>query len=193
MSPESSAISSTAVTPSDADTVELRARLERAVARVCPPWLSARSDDLVQVAVMRILDIQRSSQGERTFSASYLWKVAYCALIDEIRRVRRRRETPLEGPDDGGEGEGGALASTLPAAAPDPERRAAGHQIGRGIRECLGRMVRPRRLAVVLHLQGHTVPEASRLLEWRAKRTENLLYRGLGDLRRCLSAKGLAP
>ena len=45
----------------------------------------------------------------------------------------------------------------------------------------------------MLHLQGHSVPDAARLLGWPAKRTENLVYRGLADLRRCLIAKGHTP
>jgi len=40
-------------------------------------------------------------------------------------------------------------------------------------------MKHERRLAVALHLQGHTVAEAARLLDLSFKRTENLVYRGL--------------
>jgi RNA polymerase sigma-70 factor (ECF subfamily) len=54
-------------------------------------------------------------------------------------------------------------------------------------------MNRDRRLAVTLYLQGHTVPEAARILDWSGKRTENLVYRGLADLRECLMAKGMRP
>ena len=54
-------------------------------------------------------------------------------------------------------------------------------------------MSKDRRLAVTLYLQGHTVPEAARILGWAAKRTENLVYRGLADLRQCLLGKGHTP
>jgi RNA polymerase sigma-70 factor (ECF subfamily) len=54
-------------------------------------------------------------------------------------------------------------------------------------------MTGDRRRAVMLYLQGHSVPEAARLLGWTAKRTENLVYRGLADLRHCLRAKGHTP
>ena len=54
-------------------------------------------------------------------------------------------------------------------------------------------MKRERRLAVTLHLQGHTVPQAARLLDFSPKQTENLVYRGLADLRACLLAKGIRP
>ena len=73
----------------------------------------------------------------------------------------------------------------------DPERCAAGREVGRAIRGCLAKLVTPRRLAVTLHLQGHSVPEAAKLLGWGTKRAENLIYRGLVDLRGCLSSAGV--
>ena len=45
--------------------------------------------------------------------------------------------------------------------------------------------------AVTLHLQGHRGAETARLLGWSAKRAENLIYRGLADLRACLEARGM--
>jgi RNA polymerase sigma-70 factor (ECF subfamily) len=66
-------------------------------------------------------------------------------------------------------------------------------ELGAAVRACLRSMKRERRLALVLYLQQHTVPEAARLLGWAAKRTENLVYRGLADLRQCLLAKGHTP
>ena len=70
----------------------------------------------------------------------------------------------------------------------DPSR-----EVGRGIQSCLLRMKRERRLAVTLYLQGHNVAEAARILDWPVKRTENLIYRGLADLRACLKSKRIEP
>ena len=75
----------------------------------------------------------------------------------------------------------------------DPERECIGMEIGEGIRDCLQRLLQPRRLALALHLQGHTVQETAQLLRWDFKRVENLTYRGLADLRKCLASKGLKP
>jgi RNA polymerase sigma-70 factor (ECF subfamily) len=36
------------------------------------------------------------------------------------------------------------------------------------------------------------VPELGRLLGWNAKKAENLVYRGLADLRGCLTEKGVS-
>lgn len=162
------------------ECARLRAALAASVRRVCPRWLSAQADDIVQAALLRVLAVHDG----RPLLPAYLWRAAYTATVDEIRRQRRRRETGLE--------EAGADA---PARAPgdDPDRAARAREIGDGLQDCLRRLLEPRRLAVVLHLQGHTVPEAARILGWAGKRVENLVCRGLIDLRRCLTAKGLAP
>lgn len=168
------------------DYVQLHRDLVRAVDRVCPRWMADRADDLVQVAMMRVMEIQRKKEGAE-FTSFYLRKAAYSALIDEIRRLRRRQEVSIEG---GGEDE--EPAAFDPAAPePDPERTSAGRQVGRVIRDCLGLMVAPRRQAVTLNLQGHSVPEIGKLLGWTAKKAENLVYRGMADLRGCLGEKGI--
>ena len=131
--------------------------------------------------VMQVIGARAGgSEGNAAVSSSYLYKAAHSALVDEIRRVRRRRETDLE---EGAFEPGGE----------DPERSAASREIGEAIEDCLTRLVADRRLAVTLYLQGNSVPESARVLDWPAKRTENLVYRGLADLRDCLRSKGLRP
>jgi RNA polymerase sigma-70 factor, ECF subfamily len=169
------------------DVAELRHDLARVMARMCPTWLSAQRDDLVQSAVMRLMRLLEGRaaecEGNRPFTSSYLYRVAHSALVDEIRRVRRRRETDME--DE--------AVARVAVTSDNPERTAVSHEIGRAIQACLTRMKRERRLAVTLHLQGHSVSEAARILDWPEKRTENLIYRGLADLRACLTSKGMRP
>ncbi len=155
----------------------LRARLHEHVARYCPAWLRDEADDIAQKAWLRL----RGAPAERGEPGpALIARVAYCATVDEIRRRRRRREVPL---DD------------RPAAHPDgdPARAVGAHELRRSIEECLARMLRDRRLAVTLRLLGHSVPDCARLLDWPAKRAENLVLRGLSDLRRCLASKGIEP
>ena len=168
------------------DYSKLREDLGRAVSRLCPRWLSIQRDDLVQAAVMRVMQIagaRAQGEGNPTLAASYLYKVAHSALVDEIRRVRRRGEVDLEEP----------AVSAIAVTQHDPERLSSSREIGRGIQDCLSCMSRDRRLAVTLYLQGHTVAEPARVLDWSAKRTENLVYGGLADLRECLMRKGMRP
>jgi len=162
----------------------IQRQLAAAVRRTCPSWMAERAEDLVQAALMKLMDRAERSEENREVSSSYLWKVAYSAVIDEIRRERRRQEVSLE--DE-------AALHEPAAREPDPESRAAARRIGEGILDCLRDMIEPRRLAVTLQLQGHTVPEIAQLLGWKSKRADNLVYRGLADLRACLEEKGMKP
>ncbi len=157
----------------------LREQLGALAARYCPAWLRGQADDIVQAAWLRVASASVRGEGDRPPGASLLAKAAYCATIDEIRRRRRRNEVPL--------------ADEHRAAGPDPQRALEARDTGRAIRECLGHMLQDRRRAVTLRLLGHSVSEAARLLEWPAKRAENMVLRGLADLRRCLAAKGIRP
>jgi len=163
---------------------EVRRHLIIAMRRVCPPALADEAEDLVQRALLKLMKSQVSGEGNRTVSASYLWRVAYTAVIDEIRRRKRRREETLI------ENSSSAIHAT---SQPDPEHEANSRSIGEAIRECLGRMVDTRRRALTLHLVGHTVPEIASLMGRRTKQADNLVYRGMADLRRCLINKGITP
>jgi RNA polymerase sigma-70 factor, ECF subfamily len=162
---------------------EIRRRLSQAVRRVCPGWLAAQAEDIVQTALMRVLEAaNRSGERNPEFTSFYLERAAYFATVDEIRRHRRRMEDPPEEEH---------LAKALTPEAAGPEALAIAREIAAGIGDCLGRLSTHRRLAVTLHLQGHSVPEVAVLLELTIKRTENFLYRGLAELRRCLATKDL--
>ncbi|WP_240359013.1 RNA polymerase sigma factor [Pyxidicoccus trucidator] len=168
----------------DAGLEQLRRDLAQAVSRVCPPTMADRRDDLVQNAMMRVMELQRRAPEHAPLSPAYLYRVAYTALIDEVRNVGRRREVAMD------------VVEALPEqpTSPDnPERAAGAAQIGRAVRDCLQKLAEDRRLAVTLYLQGHTIPEAAALLAWEGKRTENLVYRGLSALRACLALKGVEP
>ena len=178
-----------AVAITEARWTALREALARAVRRQCPRWLSDHAEDLVQAALIKVMAISGASEGNRPLSSFYLYRVAHSALVDEIRRRQRRREVALE-VDESEDGRGGTVE---PRASGDPEQDASRRELGVAVRGCLMSMTGDRRRAVMLYLQGHSVPDAARLLGWTAKRTENLVYRGLADLRHCLRAKGHTP
>jgi RNA polymerase sigma-70 factor (ECF subfamily) len=163
---------------------EIRKRLSRAAKRVCPGWLVPHVEDIVQTALLRILDAaRRKGEGNPQLSSLYLEKAVFSAAVDEIRRLRRRQEQAMD-------------EASLPEAGdsllPDPQAAAESREIAEGIHDCLGRLLDARKVAVTLSLQGHSVPEIASLLRWTAKVAENQVYRGLAALRRCLAAKGLA-
>lgn len=167
----------------DLQLQQLRPRVMAAVRRACPGWAPADVDDLVQNMMAALVRRMESSEGNRTFSSIYLEKMAYGVLVDELRRRERRREVSLED----------AALERVAGAAASPARAFEGSEIARGIRECVSALVPPRRRAVALYLLGCGVPEVARRSGWAVKRAENLVYRGLADVRSCLETKGIAP
>lgn len=169
----------------ESDFTALRGELERALRRICPAWLLDRREDLIQSALLRMLESWRrgeaSGEKSRDLASSYLWRVASSALIDEIRRLRRRREVELDE----------EVEATAFVEGPDLAEAAESREIGKALRQCLQGLVEARRLAVTLHLQGYKVPEAASLLDWDAKKVYNSVHRGLADLRECLKSRGI--
>jgi len=164
------------------DLVErLRVDVARAVRQVCPGWLVDAADDLTQIATARVLDRMRATAGTVTFTAGYVYRAAYSVLIDEIRKRRRLREVPIES------------ELVVPSEEADPERHADSRAIREAVADCLSHVIASRRRAVTLHLQGHSFAEIADLMSCVKKKAENLVYRGLADLRACLTAKGIAP
>jgi RNA polymerase sigma-70 factor, ECF subfamily len=153
----------------DPATIErIRQVLIRAVQRHCPPALAAHREDLVQMALVRLLE-RAPGEGTAARGTSYLWRVAYTVVIDEIRRFRRQQR------------QAGQLSEGEPGA-PGPEARSE-------ILDCLSGLQDRRRIAVTLHLQGFRAAEVASALGWTEKQAENLVYRGLADLRACLEGE----
>lgn len=162
------------------DAASWRAEVAAAVRAACSRDLAEQAEDLAHEVLVRVLE---RGEGNPARGASYWRKAAYHAVVDELRRRRRRGEEMLD--EDRVQSPG--------AGAHDPERRATGREIADAIAACVGRLGESRRLPVVLFLQGHSAPESAELLGWAVKRVESGLYRGLRDLRHCLTRKGWRP
>jgi RNA polymerase sigma-70 factor, ECF subfamily len=158
----------------------LRRALEQAVRRVCPKSLAEDAEDLVQESLIRLLRARKlSSQSE--VSGAYLKKVAYSAVIDEIRR--RRRRPPIDS----------ASAIDLESASDVPSTPAPDTSLGNALETCLQRLHADRRRALTLHLLGYSGAEVASMLGCNLKRAENLTLRGLAQLREYLNEMGLWP
>lgn len=162
------------------DAGAIRAALERAVRAICPPWLAAQADDVVQEAWLRVEKARAEESGPP--NASYLWKTAHSAAMDAIRRRRRlREEAHAEEPD------------RMPSAEPSPERAGQAAEIRRAVEEELARLAPDRRAAVLLFLYGYSLKESATMLGWTPKRADNQRYQGLAELRRRLAERGIEP
>jgi RNA polymerase sigma-70 factor (ECF subfamily) len=162
----------------------LRRRVVSAVRRHCPPRLAGEAEDIAQNVLLKLLKSVRKSAGKKSFSSVYLEKSACGAVVDEIRRACRRRETPVEDPDG---------MDAMASKRAGPERGSSSREIAHGVLDCLKRLSRSRRLVVTLYLHGCTVPETAARRGWTLWKTESLVYRGMADMRRCLERKGLTP
>jgi RNA polymerase sigma factor (sigma-70 family) len=167
---------------SEARAEELRRILRSAVARACPRELDSEREDLVQSALLRLLERTGTGEDNQIRSTSYLVKVAFNTIVDVMRRLHRRRAAGIEEI----EGPRSVHALDVDASPVRPE-------IPRAIRECLARLTRSRRGAVMLYLQGFTAREAARTLQLDEKAVKNLVFRGIHDLRSCLTGKGVTP
>jgi len=156
----------------------IRRVLQAAISKVCPAWLADQKEDLVQAAFLKVFKSWKDSEESGPPPTSYVWKAAYSATMDEIRRARVRREEAL---DDG--------VQSNPVAS-DPSRQQRSAEMRRAIVECLRRLEPGRRRAVQLYLSGFGLKETASLLRWNAKRVDNERYRGLAELRRCLTRRG---
>jgi RNA polymerase sigma-70 factor (ECF subfamily) len=155
--------------------------LERAVRRVCPRSLVQDASDLVQDSFIRLIRA-RKLDGQSTLSATYLKKVAYSAVIDEIRRRRREPAADLASDD-----------ADIEVAADHMHEEASDTALGSAMEACLQRLQPDRRRALTLHLMGHSIAEIACMLECNAKRADNLVHRGLAQLRAFLHEMGLRP
>jgi len=144
----------------------IRLVLERAVRSRCFGLLASARDDLVQTAMVRILERDRHEELGRR-GASYAWKVAQSVMVDELRRLGREQR--------------------LAESVSEEKRRSWVDPAGAiQLRQCLERLEERRRMAVTLHLSGLRIPEVARAAGWTEKTAENLIYRGLDDLRALL-------
>lgn len=159
----------------------LRNALVRAVRCVCPRSLAEEAEDLVQESFIRLFRAHRADLQAQPSSA-YLKKVAYSAVIDEIRRRRRRPA----GDESQTRIEIDAVADELPATDADAS-------LGEAIEVSLQRLQPDRRRALTLHLLGYSGSEVAHMLGCNSKRADNLTHRGLVQLREHLHEMGVSP
>jgi RNA polymerase sigma-70 factor (ECF subfamily) len=138
-------------------------------------------EDIVQNAMTRVLG---RSNDSTSLSAPYLYRVAYSAVVDEMRRQFRRKERAVGDREQ---------LERLPQAVDPGSGEIPDIDLGRAVWDCLTRLIVPRRSAVAFHLQGYSAPETADRMGWTKKKAGHLIQRGLRDLRDCLAGKGIRP
>jgi RNA polymerase sigma-70 factor (ECF subfamily) len=169
---------------------EYGALLRRAIATVRPHGFGLEVEDIEQEVRIRVWNLLRR-ESEVDHPKSYLYRIAVNATLDEIKRVKRRREDSLAEAtvEARVESDDGILPFNRKRSS--PEKQAQIVQILDRVETCIDRLSDNRQLAVRLHLQGLTTQETADLNGWTEAKARNLTYRGLHELRAMLQREGI--
>ena len=140
-------------------------------------------DEVVQDVRIRLWRSLSTREKINGAPASYVYRTAVSAALDLIRRRRARREQPVETLAGGGK----------ESKCRTPDRELVDAELANLIEDVLKTLHESRRPVVRMHLLGYHRTEIAELLGWTEAKTRNLLYRGLGDLREQLTARGITP
>ena len=163
------------------DLEELREILMQALRRKCSRRFESHFEDIVQRVLVKVVERSEDSSALVPVGPGYWVKAAHNALVDETRRLRSKLEGPSPPEHE----------KSWFSEEPGPDRAFQSKQIGAAIYDCLQQQVDARKQAVTLYLHGYSAKESGKVLHYPEKRVRNLVFRGLSDLRRCLSGKGI--
>lgn len=140
-------------------------------------------DEVLQDVRIRLWRADPSGEQIGRLGASYVYRTATSAALDLLRRRRARAGDRTESVDDRPE--------ALPDTARGPLMELEGDELSERILTAVDTLAPARRVAVRMYLSGYEREEIGELLGWSEAKTRNLIYRGLADLRRCLTERGI--
>jgi RNA polymerase sigma-70 factor (ECF subfamily) len=159
-------------------------------------FAEADLDELVQEVRIRLWRMHaahredaRPASVQTLASPGYVYRCAVTAAVDMLRRRRARRAhlaVPVESLGDVAEGRAASIE-----AAGGPAQALDASELARAVEEAIESIPASRRGVVRMYLAGYPREEIAELFGWTEAKTRNLLYRGLGDLRQRLGAKGI--
>lgn len=163
---------------------ELVARWERPIQRLCTRMLGDedRAEDVAQETFARLFAKRKEYQANGRFSA-FLWRIALNLCYDELRRIKRRQETPLDLVD----GEAMAALDPFVAREPSPDAALEGEERGRLVRAALRQLPEPYRAVLVLrHYENLKFREIAEVLDIPEGTVKSRMAEGLTQLQRLL-------
>ena len=142
-----------------------------------------RGQDLAQETFARLFAHRKNYQARGRFS-TFLWRVALNLCYDELRKLNRRKETPLDG-DDGPFLDG---SESLEAEDPAPDARLAAEERGELVRKALLRLPEAYRSVVVLrHYENLKFREIADVLDIPEGTVKSRMAEALTQLHRRLT------
>ena len=140
-------------------------------------------DEAVQEVRIRLWRTLATAPDIRRVPATYIYRTTVSAMLDLIRRRRSQREAAIESLE--------GRITVLPASTPSPDAALETTDVSRAVAQAIEAIPESRRAVVRMYLAGYAREEIAALLAWSEPKTRNLLYRGLDDLRRTLTARGI--
>jgi RNA polymerase sigma-70 factor (ECF subfamily) len=162
---------------------QLVTRWQRQIHRLCARMTGDlhRAEDLAQEAFARVFTKRKHYEPSGRFS-TFLWRIALNLCYDELRKLKRRKEFPLEHWDEdrGGHGIASGTPDTIMAAA---ERAEA-------VRRALQQLEEPYRAVLVLrHYEGLKFREIAEVLKVPEGTVKSRMAEGLTRLSGMLRAR----
>ncbi|MDB6124255.1 MAG: polymerase sigma factor, sigma-70 family [Pedosphaera sp.] len=140
-----------------------------------------RGEDLAQETFARVFARRKDYLPSGKFS-TFLWRVALNLCYDELRRITRRRESPLE------ENFSEPQAEEMAAEAATPDLRMVEEERAEIVRAALLRLEETYRAVVVLrHYEGLKFREISEVLEIPEGTVKSRMAEALSQLNKILS------
>jgi RNA polymerase sigma-70 factor (ECF subfamily) len=157
-------------------------RWQKPIQRLCARMLgdAHRAEDLTQEAFARVFARRKDYQPVGRFS-TFLWRIALNLCYDELRKINRRGESPLDsGSDEYAEHDFAADGAT-------PDLQVVADERAEGVRRALLALPEPYRVVVVLrHYEGLKFREIGEVLDIPEGTVKSRMVEALNQLSRLL-------
>lgn len=144
------------------------------------------AEEVVQEAFLRAYQKLRQFESRANFG-TWVYRIAANYAIDRMRQKKTedsQRELPARETEDGVEFD---VMSTVPDAAPSPERLAQSGQLAARMRVALRELSEAERTAFVMrHWNGAGIEEIAHALESSTSAAKNTVFRSVQKLRKAL-------
>jgi RNA polymerase sigma-70 factor (ECF subfamily) len=168
---------------------QLVERWQRPIQSLCTRMTgdAHRGEDLAQETFARLFARRKNYQPTGKFS-TFLWRMALNICYDELRKLKRRRESSLDDHDDD------SAPFDFETDEPSPDSRLVENERAEAVRDALVQIAEPYRVVVVLrHYEGLKFREIGDVLGIPEGTVKSRMSEALTQLSRLLNPVILEP
>ncbi len=137
-------------------------------------------DDLLQEIRIRIWKAYRSRGDDIQYFNAYIKKIVFSVFINEINRIKKEDKL-LEI----------ARTNASQQDGSNEERLASHELLKKTLVASIGNINKSKQQVIKLRLEGYTIDQIARLNNWSYRKTCNMLYRGIRELKHEMRKKGI--